>query len=257
MLKIRNKKKLANVRSDGIKIGNYTDVEVKFLRENYSKYGAKYCASKLGRPAANIMPLARRLGLKVNERALRDNSIIKLAGEKFGKLTVLNEDPIKKSGNNLYWKCKCDCGNFVEVRSSHLLEGQKSCGCDPGGNYRHGFASGKNLSREYKMFSTAKRNAKNLKREFSITIFDINIPEFCPLLGIKLDKDGEKNADNLPSLDRIDNNLGYTKNNIWVISWKANRLKRDYSLNDIKILAENLEKALIEKKINEDRRDKE
>ena len=110
---------------------------------------------------------------------------------------------------------------------------------------------------EYKMFTTAKRNAKNLKREFSISISDIHIPEFCPLLGIKLDKNGKPNADNLPSLDRIDNNMGYTKNNIWVISWKANRLKRDYSLDDLKTLSENLEKALIVKKINEDRRDEE
>lgn len=52
-----------------------------------------------------------------------------LTGQKYGKLT-----PIKKSGKDKYnhylWYCKCDCGNFVEVIASHLINGNtQSCGC--------------------------------------------------------------------------------------------------------------------------------
>lgn len=36
----------------------------------------------------------------------------------------------KKDRTTLYAKCKCSCGNVVDVRISHLVSGQiKSCGC--------------------------------------------------------------------------------------------------------------------------------
>jgi hypothetical protein len=56
--------------------------------------------------------------------------VINLVGNKYSKLTVLDEPPIYKN-NNFYWRCKCDCGNEnVLVRGSHLTGGDiKSCGC--------------------------------------------------------------------------------------------------------------------------------
>lgn len=49
-----------------------------------------------------------------------------LSGLKFNMLTVINRVYI--NGKPL-WHCTCDCGNEVNVRHSHLIEGQKSCGC--------------------------------------------------------------------------------------------------------------------------------
>jgi len=51
-------------------------------------------------------------------------------GEKYGKLTVLEKsDRVVKNGPH-YWKCKCDCGNIVEVLPAALRDGRaKSCGC--------------------------------------------------------------------------------------------------------------------------------
>lgn len=61
---------------------------------------------------------------------------------------------------------------------------------------------------------------------------DINVPDVCPMLGIQLNYDGVgeggwSRKDNSPSLDRINNKLGYTKDNIQIISWRANRIKND------------------------------
>uniref|UniRef100_A0AB74UMJ1 Uncharacterized protein n=1 Tax=Caulobacter phage BL57 TaxID=3348355 RepID=A0AB74UMJ1_9VIRU len=42
--------------------------------------------------------------------------------------------------------------------------------------------------------------------------------------------------DHSPSLDRIDNALGYVPGNVVVVSWKANRLKNSGSLQDLKAL---------------------
>lgn len=52
-----------------------------------------------------------------------------LTGKRFGRLTVIELDPVRK-GRKLYWVCKCDCGNTKSIRSDALLSGiTKSCGC--------------------------------------------------------------------------------------------------------------------------------
>lgn len=48
-------------------------------------------------------------------------------GRRFGMLTV-TEYAGKKNGYHL-WRCRCDCGNTLEVRQSNLSDGQTSCGC--------------------------------------------------------------------------------------------------------------------------------
>ncbi len=59
------------------------------------------------------------------------NHLIDLTGSRFGILTVIERDFDKpNSKKRAFWKCKCDCGNFTVVSSSHLRKGDiKSCGC--------------------------------------------------------------------------------------------------------------------------------
>lgn len=91
------------------------------------------------------------------------------------------------------------------------------------------------------MFKGAKYRAKYLKKEFTITLKDIQIPKKCPVLGIPLIikkyKPGRNDYNpNSPSLDRIDNNKGYTPENIQVISYRANGLKSDASIEELKAI---------------------
>lgn len=72
----------------------------------------------------------------------------------------------------------------------------------------------------------AKSRAKVKNLEFNLTIEDLILPTFCPILGIKLEVSNEKFSDNSPSLDRIDNSKGYVAGNVWVISLLANQMKR-------------------------------
>lgn len=56
--------------------------------------------------------------------------LIDLTGQVFGRLTVLQraENTTKSRGSR--WLCKCTCGNFISVASTHLRDGHvKSCGC--------------------------------------------------------------------------------------------------------------------------------
>lgn len=57
---------------------------------------------------------------------------IDMIGCQFGKWTVIERDPDKKTNDGgLYWKCKCSCGNpnIISVNGANLRRGKsKSCG---------------------------------------------------------------------------------------------------------------------------------
>lgn len=54
---------------------------------------------------------------------------LRLAGQKFGRLTVIEK--VDKNGHrNNRWLCKCDCGNEAVISASELVNGHtRSCGC--------------------------------------------------------------------------------------------------------------------------------
>lgn len=86
------------------------------------------------------------------------------------------------------------------------------------------------------MYSRAKSRAKQKGIEFTISKEDIVIPDKCPLLEVPFSNtyiNPDANVDNVPSLDRKDNTKGYTPDNIWVISFKANRMKNTANHDEI------------------------
>ncbi|GAG13815.1 unnamed protein product, partial [marine sediment metagenome] len=50
-----------------------------------------------------------------------------------------------------------------------------------------------------------------------------------------------KTVDGSPSVDRINPNKGYTPENCWIISHKANRIKSNATVCEIRMVAEGLE----------------
>lgn len=94
---------------------------------------------------------------------------------------------------------------------------------------------------ERKMLYAAKTRAKKKNIECTITKSDIVIPKICPILGIPIIPDGRLNA-NSPSLDRFDPAVGYTPKNISVVSFRANTLKSDASLEEVRKLLIYLER---------------
>ena len=58
------------------------------------------------------------------------NSPHDIKGHKYGRLTALEMTNKRSSRGEVYWKCKCDCGNVTKVMKSRLSNGHvKSCGC--------------------------------------------------------------------------------------------------------------------------------
>lgn len=74
-----------------------------------------------------------------------------------------------------------------------------------------------------------KRANTKGKYPFDIGWADLTWPTVCPVLGIELDYycDAGRRNDNSVSFDRIDPAKGYTKDNVRVMSWRANRIKND------------------------------
>jgi hypothetical protein len=95
------------------------------------------------------------------------------------------------------------------------------------------------------LISQAKGRAKRDGIEFSISLIHVYIPYHCRLQGIEICYCNDGLKDNSPSLDRIDPTKGYVPGNVWIISQRANRIKSDAALAELKNLVANLEKEMI------------
>jgi len=174
-------------------------------------------------------------------------------GITFNYLTGVRATDKRKCGNTV-WVWKCQCGNETEVRSALVKNGHtKSCGCYKETqtdilktcrfcgetSYRrtqNGARSSvcekcfnkqgaKSRDPILVMLSAARARAKKAGVAYSLTKEEVEVPEYCPILGIKLEQGTVKERDNSPSLDRIKSELGYIPGNVAVISFKANRIK--------------------------------
>ena len=62
----------------------------------------------------------------------KKSNFIDLTGQRFGKLVVLEQTqkPDYVNRQTIYWKCKCDCGNYHIAEGTNLRRGNVlSCGC--------------------------------------------------------------------------------------------------------------------------------
>lgn len=143
-----------------------------------------------------------------------------LIGQKFGRLTILKISNIKISDRETY-QCKCECGNIKLAMKKAILAGKvKSCGClrvdnarlmqlkfKPRNLSRHGLAH----TRPWYIWQNMKRRCNNksdlryggrgigydLKWESFDCFWEDVKDEYKPWL----------------TIDRIDNNKGYCKEN--------------------------------------------
>jgi hypothetical protein len=89
----------------------------------------------------------------------------------------------------------------------------------------------------YEHVKKAIQNRKNVVKgrlDFDICVDDLKIPTHCPILGIELTfGKGIKVRETAATLDRIDSSKGYVKGNVQIISYRANRIKNDASLEEL------------------------
>lgn len=95
------------------------------------------------------------------------------------------------------------------------------------------------------MLQGARKRAERKGIEFSLVKADIVIPEICPVLGIKITNRFQRKKEGFafdsPSIDRKDNSKGYTKENIRIVSARANNLKNNGTLEEFKAIVRYME----------------
>lgn len=78
---------------------------------------------------------------------------------------------------------------------------------------------------------------------FTIAYEDIEWPQVCPVLHIRLDYTPSRGGgrDASPSFDRRDPSIGYVRGNVLIISARANRIKSNATIHEIRAVADWLE----------------
>lgn len=90
-----------------------------------------------------------------------------------------------------------------------------------------------------RLLLSSKQRAAKKRLEHTLVYEDIIIPKVCPVLGIELvltlkATEGHKvTHPYAPSIDRFDNSKGYTKDNIRIISHRANAIKGDATVEEL------------------------
>jgi len=94
--------------------------------------------------------------------------------------------------------------------------------------------------------NSIRDRAKKKNVPCDLTVQDLKdmLPTYCPILGIPLIRRADRwdNQPGSPQVDRIIPELGYVKGNVQIISRRANGIKSDASLDEIKLVVEYLER---------------
>lgn len=130
------------------------------------------------------------------------------------------KEKVKKSNLKFYYNNK---DKYVAYRNQeHVKAKQKICEV----NYK---SDRKNYLKVCLINLRARAKKRGL--DFNLDIEDIKTPAYCPILKIPLiikEYSTTKGfSPNSPSVDRIDNNRGYLKDNVQVVSCKANSMKNN------------------------------
>ena len=138
---------------------------------------------------------------------------------------------------------KCSCCGEVKTLSEFYKERCRKDGlsyrcktCDGSKNRAY-----TKSNPEKAMLASIKGRAKKSKVLFNLLPEDIRTSGECPVLKIRMErnKNGKRGAQpNSPSVDRIDPTKGYTRDNIQIISNKANMMKQDATPEELLMFAE-------------------
>lgn len=165
----------------------------------------------------------KRPGQKCSKCRFTQNCIVQI-GETYDKLTVIGFDP--NNGRKLAI-CKCICGNTINRRPELLKTNiTNNCGCNHRGNWK-GIGE---ISQTF--INRIIRNAKNRNLSFDISkefLWELYLQQEgkCALSGLDISFAEKTTEPNEASLDRIDSDKGYVKDNVQWVHKDINKMKME------------------------------
>lgn len=171
---------------------------------------------------------------------------LNLVGQKFSKLTVLNES--SSIGGRSAWACQCDCGTIKNIKTEELRSGgTKSCGC---WNQEQRSLRAENMYSKCIKYApeeaSARRVWRNSYEEMEFEDFQIISQQLCYYCGgapsnIQNGAD-KKSSENMKKngnftyngLDRLDNNKPHSKENCVACCKYCNYAKRERTVEEFK-----------------------
>ncbi|MCO6500053.1 MAG: hypothetical protein J5I47_06710 [Vicingus serpentipes] len=164
---------------------------------------------------------------------------IDITGEKFGRLTAIKY--IESKNKKRFYLCKCDCGNEVKITVDNLRSGNSSsCGCLAKElllkrNKENRLPDNGSVWNLFYKRHIRNSTDRNLENYLSLEEWKNIVSENCHYCG---DSPIEKTHQNLHGsiyingLDRINNDLGYTTDNVVPCCEWCNKMKLDKNQSD-------------------------
>ena len=159
---------------------------------------------------------------------------VNLQGKKFGRWKVIKF--VEKKGRMFFWECICECGTIRNVNGSELRLGRsKSCGCLVSDllskrNETHGYSD----TKFYKKFRRMKQRCEDISNknyggrgikclwnsfeEFKEDMYESYLEH--------IEKFGKRNT----TIERIENNEGYSKKNCEWTTWEKQGINKRNTL---------------------------
>lgn len=222
------------------RIDSYKPEEDEYLRKNYKSQSNKEIGESIGRTENSVKARLKQLSLyRLKPQYINQKGVLR-KGYKY----TLHSDWNTKLDTPcpLLRECfRCEC----LFPSIDFYIDNKSGPADILGTKRTRFCpecvtkNFMDIDPRRRMIFAARQRAKRDGRECTLKPEDIKMPDDCPILGIPLESSTAERrktsaeTDNSHSLDRVNNEGGYTPDNILVVSNKANKLKRDGDIQDI------------------------
>jgi hypothetical protein len=179
--------------------------------------------------------------------AIPTSFIPEYPGTRYGRLIIIRraENIARDKSIQAAWLCQCDCGNQTIVRGRQLRSGKtKSCGCLRDERAREMNSLPKGICGRNRAISVMRANAKKRGHKWELTdeqVITLMVKD-CYYCGAKPSSVSKGTNGNFiyNGLDRVDNNGGYTTDNIVPCCISCNESKRTKSVGEFLDLVERI-----------------